>query len=470
MTHDASPALQTTSAPITPSAALAVGFGGAIVSWVLAWILHLPAIDAPASVALPIIIAGLVIASAALLRACPGPQRLRVGLFGGLIAGLVNLLIVASVAVKQPESTDSLTEFANQFNDRAWLIVPSAVIACVIAGALGALLARGGKGQATTAQAWLARFAMVTVLIYLPLIAVGGAVTSAEAGMAVPDSVTTYGAISVLFPFELMAEPRIFLEHSHRLFGTLAGLTTIVLMLRVLMTDTPKTAKILAIVLFVSVCFQGYMGAVRVSEISLPVAIAHGIFGQVVFTIAGVLAAMLSVAWRGLLPDADRQAAAKRAVKIAVIAAPLMLIQLVLGAAARHLSRMDPPSSGTGHARLTHTAFAFIVVVLVVVLGALLMRIAKAGTGMAVLKKLGASIHGVVTFQFLLGWAALGLVSTAKDHRTIPLSDELAQAAPIRVGETLVTTAHQAIGAILLLLVVVGGVWIAKLASGRTRR
>ena len=470
MTTDAKTYPSKTSGSVTRSAALAVGFGSAIVSWVIAWILHLPAIDASAKVSLPIIIIALVLATAGLLRACPPAQRLRVGLLGGLVTGLVNLLIVSSVAVKQPESTDAMAQYANQFNDQAFIIIPAAVIACVIAGAIGALLAKGGKGQATTARHWLARFAVVTVFIYLPLIAVGGAVTSAEAGMAVPDSVTSYGAISVLFPFELMAEPRIFLEHSHRLFGTLAGLTTIALMLSVLASKTSKTSKILAVLLLVFVCFQGYMGAMRVSEISLPIAIAHGIFGQIVFTLAGVLAATLSIAWRDLAPDAERQASAKRAVKVAAITMPAMLIQLVLGAASRHLAHTDPPSAGTGHARLTHAAFAFVVLILVIVLGALCMRIARSGLGLGLLKKLGGSIHGVVTFQFLLGWAALGLVATARDHRTIPLADQLQAAPPIRLGETLVTTAHQATGAILLLLVVVAGVWVFKLASGRISR
>lgn len=477
-TNDATPTTPTVSdvrgssetRSITLSASLAVGFGAAIVSWVIAWILHLPAIDASAAVSLPIILIGLVLASAGLLRACPSTFRLRVGLLGGLVTGLVNLLIVASVAVKQPESTDSMATYANQFNEQAAVIIPGAVIACVIAGGIGALLAAGGRGQATTRDHWLARFGVVTVFIYLPLIAVGGAVTGAEAGMAVPDSVTSYGAISVLFPFELMAEPRIFLEHSHRLFGTLAGLTTIALMLAVLLSNTTKTSKILAVTLFVFVCFQGYMGAVRVSEISLPVAISHGIFGQIVFTLAGVLAATLSIAWRSLTTDDERRAAARRAFVIAVITAPIMLIQLILGAAARHLSHMDPPSSGTGHARLTHAAFAFVVLILVIILGALAVRVSKAGTGLPFLKKLGGAIHGVVTFQFLLGWAALGLVATGGDHRPIPLADELATAPPIRVGETLVTTAHQATGAILLLMVVLAGVWIVKLASGRIPR
>ncbi|MFK7884270.1 MAG: heme A synthase [Phycisphaerales bacterium] len=444
--------------------ALAVGFGSAIASWVLAWILHLPAIDASAKASLPVIIAGLILASATLLRACPPSHRLRVGLFGGLIAGLTNLLIVSSVAVKQPESTDSMAEYANQFNDQALIIIPSAVIACVIAGGIGALLARGGHGRATTTHHWLARFAVVTVFIYLPLIAIGGAVTSTEAGMAVPDSVTSYGAISVLFPFELMAEPRIFLEHSHRLFGTLAGLTTIVLMLCVLLTKTTKLSKTLAVLLLVFVCFQGYMGAMRVSEISLPIAISHGIFGQIVFALSGVLAATLSIAWRDVAPDADRRSVAKRVAKVGLITTPAMLLQLVLGASARHLSHMDPPSSGSGHALLAHAGFAFVVMVLVIVLGAVAMRVAKAGNGFHAMKKFGAALHGVVMLQFLLGWAALGLVSTAQDHRTIPLADELPAASPIRVTEALFTTTHQATGAVLLLITVVTAAWLVKLA------
>lgn len=468
-TSDAPPLRATRN---TPSAALAVGFGSAIAAWVVAWTLHLPGIRCPTAVALPAILLSLVLAGTALLRASPAPFRIRHGLFGGLVAGLVNLLIASSAAVEQPGSTAEMHQYANRFSDRAWLIIPGTIFVGVVAGLVSAWLAGGARraGAATTRAHWVARLALVTVFIYLPLIVAGGAVTSTESGMAVPDSFTTYGAVSVLFPFELMAHPRIFLEHSHRLFGTLAGIVTIALMLRVLLSDARRISKALAVVLFVGVCVQGYMGARRVADISIPLAIVHGVFGQLVLATAGALAATLSVGWRTLEPDDERAAGAKRLTVFAWGTVAAIVVQLALGAAARHLGHMDPPSTGTGHARLTHAAFSFVVMALILVLGARAMRVSRLGAGTIALKRLGIGLYGLVSVQFLLGWAALGLVSGSHDPRTVPTSDRLAQAQPIRTAEALITTAHQTGGALLLLLGVAMACWVTRVASARTPR
>lgn len=448
-------------------APLTVGFAGVIVVWILAWILHLPAIDASAATTLPILLVALVAANLLILRAHPAAGRLRAGLLGGLVTGLVNLLIVGSVAVEQPESTDAMAEYANQFRSEALFIIPGTILFSIVAGGIGAALARGGSGRLTSRRAWLARLGLVTVFVYLPLIAVGGAVTSTESGLAVPDAVTSYGAVSVLFPFELMAEPRIFLEHSHRLFGTLAGLTTIVLMVCVLLFEPRKYCKLLALLLFGAVCVQGYMGIKRVSELSTPIAILHGVFGQIVFTLAGLLAAGLSLPWTGLADDQERIQAARKARKWGWIMVGCLFLQLAMGAAARHLDRMDPPSPGASHARLTHAAFAFVVMFVIVLAGAFAIRVGKAGAGFKGIRRLGAGLHGIVTVQFLLGWAALGLIMTRKEPLQVPTADRLAEAPPIRTLEALVTTAHQATGAILLLLAVVTAAWLARLARPR---
>ncbi len=448
-------------------AAITVGFAGVIVSWVLAWVLHLPAIDAPARITLPLLLLGLAAIYLWMLRAHPQPGRMRTALLAGGITGLVNLLIVGSVAVEQPGSTDALAEYANRFRSEALFIIPGSILFCVAAGAIAGGLARGGRGHLTTKSGWLSRFGLVTALIYLPLITVGGAVTSTESGLAVPDAVTTYGAISILFPFELMSEPRIFLEHSHRLFGTLAGLTTIVLMVCVLIHDRRRLPMLLAIALVLAVCIQGYMGIKRVSDRNTGIAILHGVFGQVVLALAGVLAATLTESWRSLGEDPERRAAARKAVKFAVVMSAALLLQLAMGAAARHLDRMDPPSPGANHARLTHAAFAFVVMFLIILAGSLAIRTGKTGAGFKGIHLLGISLHGIVTCQFLLGWATLGLIMTRKSPAVVPTADQLAEAAPIRTAEALITTAHQANGAVLLLLAVVTTVWLLRLGSRR---
>ncbi len=63
---------------------------------------------------------------------------------------------------------------------------------------------------------WLHRYAILVVICTLGLIALGGLVTSREAGMAVPDWPTTYGYNMFFFPIRLW-QGGIFDEHVHRL-------------------------------------------------------------------------------------------------------------------------------------------------------------------------------------------------------------------------------------------------------------
>ncbi len=449
----------------TALAAITVGFGGVIVTWILAWVLHLPGIDAPAGVTLPILLIGLLAAYLLLLRAHPAPGRMKTALIASAITGVVNLLIVGSLAAEQPESTDQMAEYANRLRSEAWLIIPGSILLCLIAGAIAGKLARRGKVHLTTPAGWLARFGLITVFIYLPLITVGGAVTSTESGLAVPDAVTSYGALSVLFPFELMSEPRIFIEHSHRLFGTLAGLTTIVLTVCVFVFEPRKLPRVLAVLLLASVCLQGYMGIKRVSEMNTAIALVHAVFGTVVLALAGVLAASLTPTWRELADRAERRVAARKAVWFGIAMTAAVFIQIGLGAATRHLDRMTPPSPGASHARLTHVIFAFAVMFIVIVAGSMAIRAGKIGTGINTVRRLGVGLHALVTYQFIQGWVTLALVTTRDEQPVVPTPDELPEAPPIRALEALVTTSHQATGALLLLLAAVTTAWLLRAAA-----
>ena len=62
-----------------------------------------------------------------------------------------------------------------------------------------------------------------------PLIWVGGLVTTYDAGMAVPDWPNTYGYNLFLYPWQtwLYGPWDLFIEHGHRLLGSLVGMLTI---------------------------------------------------------------------------------------------------------------------------------------------------------------------------------------------------------------------------------------------------
>jgi len=288
-------------------ASITIGFASAACMWMIAWLLHMPGVQVASGIAIPVLMVPLFLITLFWTKNVAVANRLKIGVASGFLAGLINLLILGSNIVVQPNSTAEMSDQANTFAPNAIVVVLGSLILSTIIGLI-ASLAAGKQEPVTNASAttWRARFAWVTAITYLPLIAVGGAVTSTDSGLAVPDAVTTYGAISVLFPLELMAEPRIFLEHSHRLFGTLAGLTTLVLMIRVLLGENRKLPKVLTILLFLAVSIQGYMGIIRVAEESTFFAIIHGIFAQLVF--AGALSTIGQLAQAALCRLAGRHA------------------------------------------------------------------------------------------------------------------------------------------------------------------
>ena len=172
---------------------------------------------------------------------------------------------------------------------------------------------------------------------------------------------------------------------------------------------------------------------------------------------AAMIAASLSptfTAPRGGVTTETRALGA-RLFKLGVIALLLLTFQLVLGAASRHLGG----SKGGAHVTLTHAVNSFIVVVVVIIVAALC---TKGDTQTALgrtLKRIGGALMVVLTVQFLLGWAALGMVGIGREPRPIPQAGELAGAHAIPIGEAIVTTSHQVGGAVLYALVALAATW-----------
>lgn len=441
------------------SPAITIGFGAATLMWVVAWILHMPGMHVPTPVAIPLLLIPLFVLALLWLPGVTPPNRLKAGALGGLIAGLVNLLILGSFITEQPESTAEMSEKANDLAPNAFLVVIGSIVLSVIVTGIAALIVKGKDTTTLDRRRWLSRFAWVTALTYIPLIAVGGIVTSTDSGLAVPDAVTSYGAISVLFPLKLMAEPRIFFEHSHRLFGTLAGLTTIVLMLRVLIVSDRLLPKVLSVLLFLGVSAQGILGIIRVAEESIAFAVIHGVFAQIVFALALVIAMMLSPKWTAITPSDEVMPLARKARLVTALAFGALIIQLIFGALTRHLDK----DAGASHAMMSHLGFAFIVVSLVLIAGALCIRAGKQDLSGRPLRMLGILMHGIVVWQFALGFAALGLV-WPKERAPTPTSETLSDAAPIDAVGSLVATLHHVSGAALLATVACGLVWAIHLA------
>jgi cytochrome c oxidase assembly protein subunit 15 len=305
-----------------------------------------------------------------------------------------------------------------------------------------------------THRHWLVRFAILTGICFLPLLLIGGLVTTTGSGMSVRGWPDSFGANMFLYPISLMTSHQaVFLEHSHRLFGTFVGLTVVVLTAWVFLAKVgggigPRVAGLLILV-----CIQGALGGFRVTENSLFLSMLHGVTGQLTFA-AAILVMML------LLPSYDSAANASPdpdARKRKALATALLhstILQLIMGAAYRHLRHADSP--GATHALWGHIFFSLIVVGA----GVMAATLARSRPGNQphdrLMRGIGIATVTCVALQFLLGWLAFYFVHTGNSKGSIPLPEQLATAQSLRPAEVIFRTIHQGNGAILLALATMG--------------
>lgn len=190
---------------------------------------------------------------------------------------------------------------------------------------------------------WLHVYAMTLVVLTFSLVAVGGTVTSRGAGLAVPDWPTTFGYNMILAPLHVWWEQSdTFWEHFHRLMGSLVGLWAIGLALWLAVTQRWRPwLPAMGFALLGLVIAQGVMGGLRVTELSITWAIAHGITGQIILGLTVLVAAATSRVWLDRATPARSEAKGgiipTRALRSLAIALLVLLIaQLVLGAMVRH--------------------------------------------------------------------------------------------------------------------------------------
>src|SRR5271165_5652658 len=119
------------------------------------------------------------------------------------------------------------------------------------------------------AMAWLA------VVFTLPLLFVGGSVTTYRVGMAVPDWPTTFGINMFLYDF-WNAPFGVRVEHTHRLYGAAVGFATIFLTVSFLAFERRRFMKVLGVTALAAVVIQGVLGGTRVTHVSTFLAAVHG--------------------------------------------------------------------------------------------------------------------------------------------------------------------------------------------------
>lgn len=399
-----------------------LGFATTVSMWAVAYLGRLPFITAPSW----LIATGMLLAVAGWgWRTGSWVERgLVAGAKVGLMAAILNMLILGSFL--------SSSERPGLVPSALWWIPGSLVITALIAAVAAHF---GGRRTTREAPGWAGLLSKVAVGATFLLVVAGGLVTSNESGLAVVDWPNSYGYNMFLYPISRMTGG-IYYEHAHRLFGSLVGLTTIALALYLWRRDVRRWVKALAFFSVVVVVVQGIFGGLRVTGNftmstspddmvpSIALAVIHGVLGQVFLALIASLAVVTSSAWeRATTETSDGDGSLDRQLQAFLLGT--LLIQLVLGAAQRHVA----------WGLIIHITMAAVVWMLASVAGA---RGWWLWPDASPVSRLGKAVLVIGGVQVLLGVTAMAV--TAGD----------AVVGAPGLFEAMATTAHQACGALLL--------------------
>ena len=349
---------------------------------------------------------------------------------------------------------------------------------------------------------WLYRLAVLTAVTTFILICMGGLVTSTDSGLAVPDWPTTFGYNMFLYPlsktvsgFLFTVDPNlqvdldrdklseglrkalekneisvsenvimsteergsrwkladktnertysliksgerldvyvhgVLYEHSHRLIGSIVGFLTIALMVSIWAKDARKWMKWLGVIALIAVIAQGVMGGLRVTNLSRVLAIVHACFAQAFFGLIASLALFTSRGWLQTSVKIETTDTI-RLRRLALITLVLIYIQFIFGAILRH----------TGERLDAHLFFAGLVTIHIFLL---LRRILRNHLENLVWVRSAVLLGGLLAVQLTLGLGAYLAEFTAFSKGVAPV-----------VGIT-ITTAHVAVGALMLIVSVI---------------
>jgi len=233
--------------------------------------------------------------------------------------------------------------------------------------------------------------AVLAAVFTLPLVYLGGSVTTYGVGMVVPDWPTTFGMNMFLYDY-WNATFGVVLEHNHRLYGSAVGLATIALCAWFFAFEPRRWMKAMGVVALILVIVQGLLGGYRVLENSTAKAALHGCLGQVFFALTVALATMTGRDW---LSDAEPTPDARGVRRLSLIVLALIVAQIALGAWVRHFSGL--------------AAAAFHGVVGTAILGVaahLFVRVKKSDPPKPSLRSATRVVEVLAGLQILLGFAS----------------------------------------------------------------
>lgn len=278
------------------------------------------------------------------------------------------------------------------------------------------------------------------------MIWIGGLVTTTGAGMAVPDWPNTYGYNLFLYPWQtwVFGPWKLFIEHGHRLFGTVVGMIAIGFLVSTFWCQKRAALRWFGVAALVGVVSQGILGGLRVLANEVTLAQIHGCVGPAFFAFTVVCAVVTSRRWREA--EAPPAAGMARIERLAVIITLLAMLQIVLGSFLRHL----PTGARPGDFRLVLWFHLFIAAGLWAHIALITFRVWRGFRQQHWLRAPATRLSLLVMVQVLLGlgtWVAkygfpgwMSGFEFAAAYR--PTADS--------IGQVVMATAHVAIGSLIL--------------------
>ena len=437
---------------------LAIGFATTVAMWAVGYFTHIPSLTVPGGVVFFLLVICMICGGVVAGMYSKGGWI--AGLYAGLLSAILNMLVLGSLLANNE---------SDQITQSALIWIPGSILLGIMFGTIGGLIGANWKSAAQRKSIrkskpegikweskidginWKFLFSFVAASAAFFLIFIGGLVTSNDAGLAVVDWPNSFGRNMFLYPLSRMTGG-IYYEHAHRLFGSLVGLTTIVLMINIFALDSRRLIRNLSVLALVIVVIQGIMGGLRVTGIftfstspddvvpNIILAVVHGVTGQIFFGLLVAITVMMSKPWKDLTkPEVTETAAASQQLNLTLII--MLVIQLTLGALLRHIQ----------YGLIIHITFAIIAGIMGITCGA---RAWGMYQDQKLISQTGTFLIWMILMQVILGMGSLGLTGTltAGEHVVTP-------------AETIITTAHQSASAILIALSTMLYMWSRRLLS-----
>jgi cytochrome c oxidase assembly protein subunit 15 len=271
-------------------------------------------------------------------------------------------------------------------------------------------------------------------------------VTSNNAGLAVPDWPTSFG--------HLFKIPKLIggvkFEHIHRMIAEFVGLMTIIAAIWTWRVDQRRWMRGLTIGAVAGVIIQGVLGGLTVLNYLPPaISTAHGTVGQTMFCVLAAIAVFTSRSWLDEPTEKITRKDAKPLLRHCWMLIGFLYLQLILGAAFRHVwTKWGPmgsnhwPTHKIIHAFLyPHILNALFVTALVLYVS---MRAITKHSNIPQLRRPALWLLILLIAQLMLGVSAY----------VVRVIQGVNEAQPT-MSLVVVTVTHLAVGALILLTTVV---------------